>query len=63
MLVFSVLSRAYKENIMATSSLYYTQDTPPTVATGHGTAALGPSGSTDGGSDIQAVPASITKAG
>ena len=41
---------------MATSSLVHTQETPPTVAKGHGTAALGPSDSTDSGSDIQGGP-------
>lgn len=41
---------------MATSSLYHTQETPPTVGKGHGTAALGPSDSTDSGSDIQGGP-------
>src|SRR6188768_1939148 len=41
---------------MATSTLYHTQETPPTVAKGHGTAALGPSDSTDSGSDIQGGP-------
>lgn len=38
---------------MANSSLYHSQETPPTVNKGHGTAALGPSDSTDSGSDIQ----------
>lgn len=41
---------------MATSSLVHTQETPPIVGKGHGTAALGPSDSTDSGSDIQGGP-------
>ena len=41
---------------MATSSLVHTQETPPTIAKGHGTAALGPSDSTHSGSDIQGGP-------
>ena len=41
---------------MATSSLVHTQETPPIIAPGHGTAALGPSDSTDSGSDIQGGP-------
>jgi hypothetical protein len=41
---------------MATSSLFHSQETPPVVARGHGTAALGPSDSTDSGSDIQGGP-------
>jgi hypothetical protein len=41
---------------MATSSLVHTQETPPVIAPGHGTAALGPSDSTDSGSDIQGGP-------
>ncbi|HVE49180.1 MAG TPA: hypothetical protein VNG69_06125 [Casimicrobiaceae bacterium] len=38
---------------MANSSLEHTGETPPTQGKGHGTAALGPSDSTDSGSDIQ----------
>lgn len=38
---------------MATSSLYHSEETPPSTGKGHGTAALGPSDSTDSGSDIQ----------
>ena len=41
---------------MATSSLVHTQETPPTIAKGHGTEALGPSDLTDSGSDIQGGP-------
>ena len=41
---------------MATSSLVHIQEMPPTIAKGHGTAALGPSDSTDSGSDIQGGP-------
>ena len=41
---------------MADSTLYHGEETPPTVRKGHGTAALGPSDSTDTGSDIQGGP-------
>jgi hypothetical protein len=41
---------------MADSTLYHGGETPPTVRKGHGTAALGPSDSTDSGSDIQGGP-------
>ncbi|MFO1395664.1 MAG: hypothetical protein U1F48_01245 [Burkholderiales bacterium] len=41
---------------MATSSLLHDDDVPPTVTKGHGTAALGPSDTTDSGSDIQGGP-------
>ena len=38
---------------MADSTLQHDEITPPTVTKGHGTAALGPSDSSDSGSDIQ----------
>ena len=41
---------------MATSSLDHDDDVPPTVTKGHGTAALGPSDTSDSGSDIQGGP-------
>ena len=41
---------------MADSTLYHGDETPPTVRKGHGTAALGPSDSSDSGSDIQGGP-------
>lgn len=41
---------------MARSTLYHDEATPPVVRKGHGTAALGPSDSTDSGSDIQGGP-------
>lgn len=41
---------------MAESTLQHDTDTPPTVTKGHGTRALGPSDSTDSGSDIQGGP-------
>jgi hypothetical protein len=41
---------------MAESSLLHTQETPPSVGKGHGTEALGPSDSSDTGSDIRGGP-------
>ena len=41
---------------MAASTLEHGDDTPPTITKGHGTAALGPSDSSDSGSDIQGGP-------
>jgi len=41
---------------MADSTLYHGEETPPVVRKGHGTAALGPSDSSDTGSDIQGGP-------
>ena len=41
---------------MAESTLQHDTDTPPTVRKGHGTASLGPSDSSDSGSDIQGGP-------
>jgi hypothetical protein len=41
---------------MADSTLLHDDSTPPTVLKGHGTAALGPSDSSDSGSDIQGGP-------
>jgi hypothetical protein len=41
---------------MADSTLQHGGDTPPVVRKGHGTAALGPSDSSDSGSDIQGGP-------
>jgi hypothetical protein len=41
---------------MADSTLYHDDATPPTRLKGHGTAALGPSDSSDSGSDIQGGP-------
>ena len=41
---------------MAESSLQHDTDTPPSVTKGHGTASLGPSDSSDTGSDIQGGP-------
>lgn len=41
---------------MATSSLYHDDDVPPIVTKGHGTRALGPSDTSDSGSDIQGGP-------
>jgi hypothetical protein len=41
---------------MAESTLRHTQDTPPSTRTGHGTDALGPSDSSDSGSDVCGGP-------
>jgi hypothetical protein len=41
---------------MAESTLQHDTDTPPTVTKGHGTASLGPSDSSDSGSDIAGGP-------
>jgi hypothetical protein len=41
---------------MAESTLLHTQDTPATTGRGHGTDALGPSDSSDSGSDIRGGP-------
>jgi hypothetical protein len=41
---------------MADSSLTRTGETPPSVRKGHGTAELGPSDSTDSGSDVRGGP-------
>ena len=41
---------------MPESTLKHDTDTPPTVKKGHGTASLGPSDSSDSGSDIQGGP-------
>ena len=41
---------------MPESTLQHDTDTPPTVKKGHGTASLGPSDSSDSGSDIQGGP-------
>jgi hypothetical protein len=41
---------------MAASSLTRTGETPPTVRKGHGASALGPSDSTDSGSDVRGGP-------
>jgi hypothetical protein len=41
---------------MAESTLQHDTDTPPEVTKGHGTRALGPSDSSDSGSDIQGGP-------
>ena len=41
---------------MADSSIEHDQAVPPTVTKGHGTAALGPSDTSDSGSDIQGGP-------
>ena len=41
---------------MAASTLDHDQSVPPVVTKGHGTAALGPSDSSDSGSDIQGGP-------
>ena len=41
---------------MAESTLEHDTNTPPAVTKGHGTAALGPSDSSDSGSDIQGGP-------
>jgi hypothetical protein len=41
---------------MAASTLDHGDEAPPTVTKGHGTAALGPSDSSDSGSDIQGGP-------
>jgi len=41
---------------MAASTLDHDQSVPPTLTKGHGTAALGPSDSSDSGSDIQGGP-------
>ena len=38
---------------MAHSTLQHDEDTPPVVTRGHGAAALGPSDSSDTGSDVQ----------
>src|SRR4051794_9998024 len=40
----------------ADTSLYHSDETPAVVTKGHGTAALGPSDSSDSGSDIQGGP-------
>jgi len=45
-----------KETAMAESSLLHTQDTPPSTGKGHGTDALGPSDSSDTGSDVTGGP-------
>ena len=41
---------------MAESSLMRTGETPPTLTKGHGTAELGPTDSTDSGSDVRGGP-------
>lgn len=41
---------------MAESSLLHPQNTPPSTAKGHGTGALGPSDSSDSGSDVTGGP-------
>lgn len=41
---------------MANSSLVRTTETPPAVRKGHGAAELGPSDSTDSGSDVRGDP-------
>jgi hypothetical protein len=41
---------------MATSTLLQTEEQPPEVNKGHGTAALGPSDTSDSGSDVQGGP-------
>jgi hypothetical protein len=41
---------------MAESSLMRTGETPPTLGKGHGTADLGPTDSTDSGSDVRGGP-------
>lgn len=41
---------------MAESTLNHTQDAPPSTTKGHGTDALGPSDSSDSGSDIRGGP-------
>jgi hypothetical protein len=41
---------------MATSSIYHSPATPPDNKKGHGTAALGPSDSSDSGSDVVGGP-------
>jgi hypothetical protein len=41
---------------MASSTLEHDENSPPAVTKGHGTAALGPSDSSDSGSDIQGGP-------
>jgi hypothetical protein len=46
----------HAENAMADSTLLHEGSTPPKVLEGHGTAALGPSDSSDSGSDIQGGP-------
>lgn len=38
---------------MGSSTLQHDEDTPPVVTKGHGTGALGPSDSSDTGSDVQ----------
>jgi hypothetical protein len=43
-------------DIMASSTIEHDDATPPTVKKGHGTASLGPSDSSDSGSDIQGGP-------
>ena len=48
---------------MADSTLQHDEITPPTVTKGHGTAALGPSDSSDSGSDIQGGPGSSGEEG
>jgi len=45
-----------KETAMAESSLLHTQDTPAQTGKGHGTDALGPSDSSDTGSDVRGGP-------
>jgi hypothetical protein len=44
------------EATMADSTLQHDTNTPPAVTKGHGTKALGPSDSSDSGSDIQGKP-------
>ena len=41
---------------MADSSLTHTGESPPSVRKGHGTAELGPTDSTDSGSDVRGGP-------
>ena len=41
---------------MAESSLNHTEETPPAIRKGHGTAELGPTDSTDSGSDVRGGP-------
>jgi hypothetical protein len=45
-----------KETVMAESSLLHMQDTPAQTGKGHGTDALGPSDSSDSGSDMRGGP-------
>jgi hypothetical protein len=46
----------HQEATMAQSSLLHTQDTPASTGKGHGTGALGPSDSSDSGSDVRGGP-------